>query len=90
MSSEILYEKGKLDFVGKEKICETNNGDKIRIPEGSEWYRCKSDCVKFYGGSIPKEDGYVAIPSDANFISFPEYEKHMHNTHYGEAEFYKE
>ena len=62
--------------------------EKIKFPEDSTHYRCKSGKIKFFKVNPTPSQSMEKRPEDAEYIYFKHYRRNFGNINYGETIFY--
>ena len=76
-------------FIGKAKIVDSLSGQRILIPDDSQYFRTQSGEVKFFENKIvTRKNGFVHIPDGAAYLSFPHFRNRGGHMVYGEPMFY--
>jgi hypothetical protein len=76
-------------FISKAKIIDSLSNQKILIPDDSQYFRNHSGEVKFFENKIvTSKNGFIHIPENAKYISFPHFRNRGGHLIYGEPHFY--
>ncbi len=77
-------------FIEKAQINESHPwAQKIPIPTNARYLRTKGKDVKYFENKIQtKKNGFIEIPEDAMYVSFPSYSIRSGHTSHGEPTFH--